>query len=83
MWAFAGSILVQRVRAGELHGISEVCKRPVDIAAFSKLAASIHADILVGALWIVAGKPAVDPIDRRGFRRESATKNSATEVVSQ
>ncbi len=75
--------LLRRVRAGEIHNISEVCELAVDVVAFSKLAASIHADILVGALWRVAGEPAVDPIGRRGFRCGGATENPATDVVSQ
>lgn len=83
MRAFAGSILVRRVRTGEFHGISEVCECAVDVAAFPKLPASIHADIFVGALWRVAGEPAVDPIDRRGFRGEGATEDPTTKVVGQ
>ena len=74
---------MRRVRASELHGISEICERAVDVAAFAELAASIHADILVGTLRSIAGEPAVDPIDRRGFRCEGATENTTTEVVSQ
>jgi len=83
MRAFAGSILVRRVRTGEFHGISEVCECAVDVAAFPKLPASIHADIFVGALWRVAGEPAVDPINRRGFRGEGATEDPTTKVVGQ
>jgi hypothetical protein len=55
----------------------------MDVAALSKLTTSIHADILVGTLWGVAGEPAVDPIDGRCFRCEGATKDTTTEVISQ
>jgi hypothetical protein len=55
----------------------------MDVATLSELTASIHADILVGTLWRVAGEPAVDPIDWRCFRCKGATKDSTTEVISQ
>ena len=55
----------------------------MDVAALSELTTSIHADILVGTLWGVAGEPAVDPIDGRCFRCKGATKDSTTEVISQ
>jgi hypothetical protein len=83
MWAFPWSILVRRVWTGQFHGISKVRKRTMDVATLSELTTSIHADILVGALWRVAGEPAVDPVDGRCLRCEGAAKNPATVVIGQ
>jgi hypothetical protein len=55
----------------------------VDVSTFAEFTASIHANIFVETFWSVAGEPAVDPIDRRGLRCESTTKDPPTEVVGQ
>jgi hypothetical protein len=55
----------------------------MDVAAFSEFTTSIHANVLIRAIWGIAGKPAVDPIDGRSLCRKSTAKDPATEVVGQ
>ncbi len=80
---FAWSVLVQEIRAGELHGVSKVCERSMDVPALAEFASAVHAHVLVGALRRVACQPAVDPIDWWRFRCESLSENPATEMVSE
>jgi hypothetical protein len=55
----------------------------VNISALPEFSSAVHANILVGALWGVTGKPAVDPVDRWSLGCEAAAKDPATEMVGE
>jgi hypothetical protein len=55
----------------------------VDVATFSEFSSAIHANVFVGALWSVAGKPVVDPINRWGLCCESLSEYPATVMVGE
>ncbi len=55
----------------------------MNISALPELSSAVHANILVGALWGVTGKPAVDPVDRWGLGCEGAAEDSPTEMVGE
>jgi hypothetical protein len=55
----------------------------MDISALPDFSSTVHANVRVGALWGVTGKPAVDPVDRSGLGCEGAAEDSATEMVGE
>jgi hypothetical protein len=55
----------------------------VNISALPEFSSAVHANILVGVLWGVTGKPTVDPVDRWGLGCEGAAEDSATEMVGE
>jgi hypothetical protein len=55
----------------------------MNISALPEFSSAVHANILVGVLWGVTGKPTVDPVDRWGLGCEGAAEDSATEMVGE
>ena len=77
------SILVRRIWSGEFDRVTEIYKGAVDVSAFTEFASAIHANIFVGTLRSIAGKPTIDPVNGWGLCREGSSKDSAAEVVGQ
>jgi hypothetical protein len=80
--AFAGAILMGRVRAGKLDLITEISESGADFVALAEFTATIHTNIFVGAGGRIVGEPLVEPVHRGGLGSEGTTKDATTEVVS-
>ena len=64
--AFAGAILMGRVRAGKLDLITEISKSGADFVALAEFTATIHTNIFVWAGGSIVGEPLVEPVHRGG-----------------